>query len=152
MKNCRNIPEEAINHRSWTNDDLKPVIDALVDQAGMTLFRVIYDKTDWEATNENASPYVMNWDYYNQVYSSAEFEKMWGLVGYLNQKGISNGVMFNFQGNGPAWLGVPRAEHGHGAGVGANGGVAVDLRPADEPTAIRSGGARQRDGSDGAGG
>ena len=112
MKNCRNIPEEAINQRSWTNDDLKPVIDALVEQAGMTLFRVIYDKTDWEATNENASPYVMNWDYYDQVYSSAEFEKMWGLVGYLNQKGISNGVMFNFQGNGPAWLGVPALNTG----------------------------------------
>ena len=30
-----------INHRSWTNYDLVPVIDALVDQAGMTLFRVI---------------------------------------------------------------------------------------------------------------
>ena len=29
-----------INHRSWTNDELKPVIDGLVDQAGMTLFRV----------------------------------------------------------------------------------------------------------------
>jgi O-glycosyl hydrolase len=101
-----------INHRSWTNDDLKPVIDALVDQAGMTLFRVVYDKTDWEATNENASPYVMDWNYYNQVYSSAEFEKMWGLVAYLNQKGISNGVMFNFQGNGPAWLGVPALNTG----------------------------------------
>jgi O-glycosyl hydrolase len=101
-----------INHRSWTNDDLKPVIDALVDQAGMTLFRVVYDKTDWEATNENASPYVMNWAYYDQVYSSAEFEKMWGLVGYLNQKGISNGVMFNFQGNGPAWLGSPALKTG----------------------------------------
>ena len=101
-----------INHRSWNNDDLKPVIDGLVDQAGMTLFRVIYDKTDWEATNENVSPYVMNWDYYSQVYSSAEFQKMWGLVGYLNQKGISNGVMFNFQGNGPAWLGSPALNTG----------------------------------------
>ena len=101
-----------INHRSWTNDDLKPVIDALVDQAGMTLFRVIYDKTDWEAANENASPYVMNWSYYDAIYSSPEFEKMWGLVGYLNQKGISNGVMFNFQGNGPAWLGVPALNTG----------------------------------------
>jgi hypothetical protein len=29
-----------INHRSWTNDELKPVIDGLMDQAGMTLFRV----------------------------------------------------------------------------------------------------------------
>lgn len=29
-----------INHRSWNNDELKAMIDALVDQAGMTLFRV----------------------------------------------------------------------------------------------------------------
>ena len=101
-----------INHRSWTNADLKPVIDALVDQAGMTLFRVIVDKTDWEATNENASPYVMNWGYYDQVYSSPDFEKLWGLTAYLNQKGISNGVMYNFQGNGPAWLGVPALNTG----------------------------------------
>ena len=33
-------------------------------------------------------------------------------MGYLNQKGISNGVMFNFQGNGPAWLGVPALNTG----------------------------------------
>ena len=101
-----------INHRSWTNSDLVPVIDALVDQAGMTLFRVIFDKTDWEATNDNADPNVMNWDYYNQVYSSPEFQKLWDLTAYLNQKGISNGVMFNFQGNGPAWLGSPALKTG----------------------------------------
>jgi O-glycosyl hydrolase len=101
-----------INHRSWNGSDLTPVIDALVDQAGMTLFRVIYDKTDWEATNENSSPYVMNWAYYDQIYSSAEFQKMWGLMGYLNQKGISNGLMLNFQGNGPAWLGSPALNTG----------------------------------------
>ena len=32
------------NHRSWTNNELQPVLDALIDQAGMTLFRVVYDK------------------------------------------------------------------------------------------------------------
>jgi hypothetical protein len=101
-----------INHRSWNNDDLKPVIDALVDQAGMTLFRVVYDKTDWEATNDNSDPNVMNFNYYNQVYSSVEFQKLWGLMGYLNQKGISNGLMPNFQGNGPAWLGSPALSTG----------------------------------------
>jgi hypothetical protein len=35
------------NHRSWTNSELQPVIDALIDQAGMTIFRVLYDRTDW---------------------------------------------------------------------------------------------------------
>jgi hypothetical protein len=94
-----------INHRSWNNDELKPVLDALIDQAGLTLFRVIYDKTNWEATNDNSDPNVMNWSYYGQIYSSADFQKMWGLAAYLNQKGISNGLMFNFQGNGPSWLG-----------------------------------------------
>ncbi len=101
-----------INHRSWNNDELKPVLDALVDQAGLTLFRVIYDKTDWEGTNANSGPNVTNWTYFSQIYSSAEFQKMWDLTAYLNQKGISNGVMFNFQGNGPAWLGSPALNTG----------------------------------------
>ncbi len=101
-----------INHRSWNNDELKPVLDALVDQAGMTLFRVIYDKTDWESTNANSGPNVTNWAYFSQIYSSAEFQKMWDLTAYLNQKGITDGVMFNFQGNGPAWLGSPALNTG----------------------------------------
>ena len=93
------------NHRSWTNSELQPVINALIDQGGMTLFRVIYDRTDWEATNDNADSTVMNWTYYNTVYSSPEFQKLWSLIAYLDQRGMSNGVMLNFQGNGPAWLG-----------------------------------------------
>jgi O-glycosyl hydrolase len=93
------------NFRSWTNSELQPVLDALIDQAGMTLFRVVHDRTDWEAANDNSSSSVMNWSYYNPVYSTPEFEKMWGLVGYLNQRGISNMLTLNFQGNGPAWLG-----------------------------------------------
>ena len=36
-----------VNHRSWNTNELKPVLDALIDRAGMTLFRVIYDKADW---------------------------------------------------------------------------------------------------------
>ena len=93
------------NHRSWNNDELKPVLDALIDQAGMTLFRVIYDNTDWEATNDNSDPNVMNWAYYAPIYQSAEFTKLWNLTAYLNSRGITNGVFFNFQGPGPLWMG-----------------------------------------------
>jgi O-glycosyl hydrolase len=93
------------NHRSWTNNELKPVLDALIDQAGMTLFRVLYDKADWEGTNDNADPDVMNWAYYNSVYGAPDFEKMWDMATYLNQRGITNGLMFNFQGGGPQWMG-----------------------------------------------
>jgi O-glycosyl hydrolase len=93
------------NHRSWTNNELQPVLDALIDQAGMTLFRVIYDRTDWEATNANGnSAVITNWTYFNTVYSSPDFEKMWGLIAYLDQRGMSNGVSLNFQGIGPSWM------------------------------------------------
>jgi O-glycosyl hydrolase len=94
------------NFRSWNNDELKPVIDALVDQAGMTLFRVVYDEANWETNNDNSDPDVMNWGYYAPLYHNAEFTKLWDLVGYLNGKGITtNGVIFNFMGPGPAWMG-----------------------------------------------
>ncbi|MGD0208065.1 MAG: hypothetical protein ABSC89_10705 [Verrucomicrobiota bacterium] len=92
------------NHRSWTNNELQPVLDAMIDQAGMTLFRVLYDRTDWEATNDNSDPDVMNWTYYNTVYSAPDFEKMWGMIAYLNQRGISNELALNFQGIGPSWM------------------------------------------------
>src|SRR5690349_14276762 len=93
------------NHRSWNNDELKPVLDALVDQGGMTLFRVIYDKADWETINDNSDPNVPNWTYYNQVYSAPDFQKLWNMGAYLKQKGITDGMFFNFQGIGPNWLG-----------------------------------------------
>jgi O-glycosyl hydrolase len=92
------------NHRSWHNSELRPVLDALIDQAGMTLFRVVHDKTDWEATNDNANATVMNWSYYTNVYSSADFEAMWEMIAYLNQKGIASGLALNFQGGGPPWM------------------------------------------------
>ena len=93
-----------INSWGWTNQELKPGIDGLIDGAGMTLFRVVVEN-GWEATNDNDDPNVMNWDYYNALYSSPDFEKVWGIIGYLNQRGITNGVVLNFQGPGPDWMG-----------------------------------------------
>jgi O-glycosyl hydrolase len=91
-----------INHRSWNTNELPQVLDALIDAGGLTLFRVIYDSADWEAANDNSNPNVMNWDYYtNQVYNSEDFEKMWGLSAYLNGRGITDGLIYNFQGVGP---------------------------------------------------
>jgi hypothetical protein len=93
------------NHRSWTNNELQPVLDALIDQAGMTLFRVIYDNADWETNNENIGPTLTNWTYFSTAYSTPEFQALWGIMAYLNQKGITNGLMPNFQGFGPSWMG-----------------------------------------------
>ena len=74
-------------------------MNTLINQGGFTIFRVIFDNTDWEMTNNTTQAY------YNSVYGSARFEKLWDIIAYLNQQGITNGVMFNFQGPGPAWMG-----------------------------------------------
>jgi O-glycosyl hydrolase len=96
------------NLRHWATNEVAPVLDALVDQAGMTLFRIIRDRADWETTNANSDPsvtnWVMNWAYYNSVYSAPEFETQWDMIAYLNQKGITNGISLNFMGVGPTWL------------------------------------------------
>ena len=45
----------------------------------------------------------MNWTYYDSVYSAPNFQKVWGMMAYLNQRGITNGVMPKF--GGPARCG-----------------------------------------------
>ena len=92
------------NYWSWTNNDLKPVLDGLIDNAGMTLFRVVFNN-GWEETNDNGDPNVLNQGYYDALYAGPEFEKLWGMMAYLNQKGITNGLVLNFQGPGPSWMG-----------------------------------------------
>jgi hypothetical protein len=84
------------NYWSFTKQDLEPVLDASIDQAGMTLFRVVFNN-GWETTNDNADPNVMNQPYYDALYAGPEFEKLWNMIGYLNRKGISNGIILNLQ-------------------------------------------------------
>ncbi len=92
------------NYFGWNNNnDLQPALDALIDQAGMTQFRVIFNN-GWETNNDNADSSVMNWSYYNSIYSAPNAQKLWGILGYLNQKGITNGITLNFQGVGPDWM------------------------------------------------
>ena len=102
------------NSASWNNGELKPAIDLLVDQLGATLWRVVIDNGDWEAVNDNSDPNVFNWTYYNSVYTSPRLEKLWGTIAYLNQKGITDGVMIDVMGPVASWLGgsqiTPAAE------------------------------------------
>ena len=96
-----------VNHRSWNNDELKPVLDTMIAQGGFSIFRVVFDNTDWEVTNNTSQAA------YNAIYGSARFEKLWDLVAYLNQKGITNGIMFNFQGPGPQWMSGEELDPGY---------------------------------------
>jgi len=99
-----------INSANWhlasdTNGELRPALDMLVDQLGANIFRVIIDNADWEATNDNADPYSFNWTYYNSVYTTPKWERLWATVAYLNQKGIVSGLMLNFMGPVAGWMG-----------------------------------------------
>lgn len=92
------------NHRSWNGDELKPVIDSLLD-AGLGLFRVVFDNADWEATNDNTNAAVFKWSAYNAIYDSGDFRKLWDFLAYLNQHGVSNGICLSIMGPGPGWMG-----------------------------------------------
>jgi O-glycosyl hydrolase len=94
------------NSASWTDNELEPVLDALIDQAGMTLFVVLLSgNCNYEAANDNGNPNSMNWSHYNSVYSTTDFQKLWGIMAYLNQKGITSGLMPKFGGPAPLWMG-----------------------------------------------
>jgi len=95
------------NSASWDGGELRPAIDKLADDGGSTIWRVIIEMADWEATNDDASPNTFNWTYYNTIYSSPKFEELWGTLAYLNQKGVTSQLMLDFMGRGPTWMGGP---------------------------------------------
>jgi hypothetical protein len=98
------------NSLSWNNGELKPAIDMLADEMGSNMWRVVFDQEDWESVNDNSDPNVFNWDYYNSIYSSPKFQNLWGTIGYLNQKGISSGIILSFMGNVSSWMGGTRID------------------------------------------
>jgi len=53
--------------------DQKAMFDMLIKDLGASMFRVVpyLVYSNWEETNDNDDPNVMNWEYYNDRYSSA---------------------------------------------------------------------------------
>jgi len=94
-----------INSLSWKNGEARQAIDLLADQMGTTLWRVVFDMEDWEATNDNADPLVADEVYYRTIYSSAKFQNLWGTLRYLNQRGFTSGIAVSFMGRVPPWMG-----------------------------------------------
>ena len=99
------------NSAPWNSGELIPALDMLVDQ-GAGLYRVIIDKQDWESTNDNSDPTEFNWAYYDTIYTSQKFENLWSTISHLNARGITDGIVLNFMGPGPAWMGAPRITPG----------------------------------------
>ena len=54
---------------------------------------------------DNNDPAVPDWTYYNGLYSNAKFQNLWGTLHYLNQKGVSTGIVLSFMGRVPTWMG-----------------------------------------------
>src|SRR5262249_25439186 len=94
-----------INSLSWKGGELKPALDLLADQMGARVWRVVFDMEDWEAANDNTDPSTPDWTYYNAVYAGAKFQNLWNTLHYLNDKGITSGIVLSFMGRVPAWMG-----------------------------------------------
>lgn len=88
----------------YFRDDQKAMFDMFIEDLGVTKFRVVpyLIYSDWEVTNDNDDPEVMNWQYYNNRYSSPVFEATWHAIRYLNTRGIRPEIAL--MGPVPAWM------------------------------------------------
>jgi len=88
----------------YFRDDQKAMFDKLIDDLGVTMFRVVpyLVYSNWEETNDNSDPNAMNWEYYNDRYSTPIFEATWNGLRYLNSRGIR--PMLSLMGPAPAWM------------------------------------------------
>jgi O-glycosyl hydrolase len=88
---------------TYFRDAQKPMIDMLTDDLGATIFRLDpYGLTNWETLNDNDSPQVANWEYYNDRYSIPAFEASWTSARYLNSRGIR--PFMTLSGTVPGWM------------------------------------------------
>ncbi len=91
-----------LNGRYQNTDAVKPAIDMLADSLGATIFRAVIEEMDWETTNDNDDPDTFNWNYYDKVFTTERFQGVWNTLRYLNQKGITDGLIISFMGAPPA--------------------------------------------------
>ena len=95
------------NTASWNGDELKPALDILLNSMNSTIWRVMVEvEKGGEDVNDNDDPFKFNWEYYNKLYETPHFQKVWSTVEYLNRHGITDGVMLNFMGRIPEWMGL----------------------------------------------
>jgi len=88
----------------YFRDDQKQMFDMFIDDLGVTMFRVVpyLVYSDWEVVNDNDDPNVMNWEYYNDRYSTPIFEASWNAMRYLNSRGIR--PVIALMGPVPEWM------------------------------------------------
>jgi O-glycosyl hydrolase len=129
-----------INAAWWLNGDymdadvVKPAIDILIDSLGATIFRVVIEEMDWETVNDDNDPENFNWDYYNSIFSNSRFKGVWSTMHYLNQRGITDGLIISFMGAPPA----PEPLAGHNPVKSWMGDTNYSINPAMEDEFVES--------------
>ncbi len=96
------------NVHSWDGGELRPAIDAIAAM-GATTWRVIIDRADWEATNDNADPSSFNWDAYRGIYERGKMADLWDTIAAIESK-PGQVVMINAMGAVPDWMGGSRID------------------------------------------
>jgi O-glycosyl hydrolase len=88
----------------YFRDDQKQMFDMLIKDLGATMFRVVpyLVYSNWEEVNDNDDPNVMNWEYYNDRYSTPIFEATWNGLRFLNSRGIR--PVIGIMGPVPEWM------------------------------------------------
>lgn len=88
----------------YFRDDQRRMFDMLIDDLGITMFRVVayLVYSNWEEANDNADPLSANWTYYDERYSGAAFEASWNGMRYLNSRGIR--PVLALMGPVPDWM------------------------------------------------
>jgi len=91
----------------YFRDDQKKMFDMLVNDLGVTKFRVVayFVLSDWEVENDNDDPKSANWAYYDERYSNPIFEASWKGMRELNARGIRPVVAL--MGAVPPWMVEP---------------------------------------------
>lgn len=88
----------------YFRDDQKAMFDMLIKDLGATMFRVVpyLVYSNWEEVNDNNDPNVMNWEYYNERYSTPVWEASWNALRFLNSRGIR--PVIALMGPVPDWM------------------------------------------------
>jgi hypothetical protein len=96
------------NVHSWHGGEMRPAIDAIVAM-GATTWRVIIDRADWEATNDDADPFSFNWNYYRGIYEQGKMADLWNTIAAIESK-PGQLVMIDAMGGVPDWIGGSRID------------------------------------------
>ena len=94
----------------YFRDDQKAMFDMFINDLGVTMFRVVpyFIYSNWEVTNDNDNPEVMNWEYYNNRYATPVWEASWKAIRYLNSRGIR--PVISLMGPVPGWMLAEKSE------------------------------------------